>query len=266
MLTLNQLTVHYGPNQILAPTSFTIPPGQILALVGPNGAGKTTLLKAISGTIPYNGHISINHTDLQQLTPQQRARQLAVVPQARQLPADYTVRQTVLLGRSPYLGWLGQASPTDQKRVTWALQQTSLTSLANRPLQKLSGGEQQRVLLARALAQQTPVLLLDEPTTHLDLHHQTHLLTLIRQLATNQQLAILIVLHDLSLAAHYADRIALLKQGHLHHIGTPHQTLTPTKLTAIFDTPIQVIPHPQTGTPLILPQYPHTTPNTTTIC
>ena len=159
-------------------------PGEILALIGPNGAGKSTLIRAASGVVPIaSGQVCVNGQDLTGMSHSQRAKILAVVPQARQLGGAFSVEQAVMMGRTPYLNWLGQEGEADKAAVRLALEQTCLDTFADRQIAKLSGGEQQRVLLARALAQSTPVLLLDEPTNHLDLQHQTNLLSLVKKLA-----------------------------------------------------------------------------------
>ncbi len=254
MLEIRNLSVAYGSRTILQDISLGIAPGQILAVIGPNGAGKSTLVRAVSGVLPpQSGQVLIGERPLLTLTANQRARCLAVVPQARQLPGAFTVYDTILLGRTPYLGWLGKSGAQDHEQVAWALQRTHLSELAARKVSELSGGEQQRVLLARALAQAAPVLLLDEPTTHLDLQHQSGLLNLLRELALEKKLAVLIVLHDLNLASLYADRVALLVDGRIQAIGSPQEVLTSRNLTAVFHVPIEVIPHPAYGTPLVLP-------------
>jgi len=254
MLDIQDLTVGYGGRMVLRDVSLTVARGQIVAVIGPNGAGKSTLVRAASGVTPIErGRITIDGQALQALSPQQRARCLAVVPQTRQLPGMFTVYQTILLGRTPYLGWLGQSSPHDHAQVRWALERANLAHLATHKVGELSGGEQQRILLARALAQAAPVLLLDEPTTHLDLQHQASLLNLLRELVREKGMAALIVLHDLNLAGLYADRIALLVDGRLRAFGTPDEVLTGGNLTAVFQMPIDVIPHPAHGTPLVLP-------------
>jgi iron complex transport system ATP-binding protein len=254
MLEIEGLIVDYGPRRVLQGIDLTVQPGEILALIGPNGAGKSTLIKAISGVVPAQaGRIRLDGEDLIRLSPAQRARCLAVVPQARRLPADYTVWQTVLLGRTPYLGWLGQPASQDRVRARWAMEQTATSPLAERRIGELSGGEQQRVLLARAVAQDTPVLLMDEPTAHLDLQHQTALLTLARSLASEERRAILMALHDLNLAALYADRVALLVGGRLRAVGAPEAVLTPELVSSAYQIPVHIIQHPDYGTPLILP-------------
>jgi iron complex transport system ATP-binding protein len=173
------------------------------------------------------------------------------------LPASFNVYQTVLLGRTPHLGWLGNAGRRDHEIVRRAMAQTQTSELADRLIGELSGGEQQRVLLARALAQSTPILLLDEPTNHLDLHHQTGFLSLVRQLALENGLAVLVALHDLNLAALYADNIALLAHGQLKALGTPEQVLNESILSPVYGSGLRVIAHPETGLPLVLPEGPN---------
>jgi iron complex transport system ATP-binding protein len=254
MLRINDVSVSYGERNVLEHVTFGVESGQVVALVGPNGAGKSTLIRAVSGVVPIkHGDVHINGSLLFRLSTMERARYLAVVPQARSLPPAFTVYETVLLGRTPHLGWLGRAGPHDHERVQYALEHTQMSSLAERYVGELSGGEQQRVLLARALAQDTPVLLLDEPTTHLDLQHRESLIRLIRHLALSKNLAILMVLHDLNLAGLYADRVALLVAGQLQAIGSAVEVLTEAHLSRVYQMPVRVIPHPEYGTPLVLP-------------
>jgi iron complex transport system ATP-binding protein len=253
-LEIQNLTISYGERTVLENISLGIQPGEVLALIGPNGAGKSTLVKALSGVLhPRDGSAWVKGQDVHRLSPEQRAKALAVVPQARNLPEGFTVWQTVLIGRTPYLGWLGQPAAKDIERTRWALRRTGTEAFAERLVGELSGGEQQRVLLARALAQETPVLLLDEPTAHLDLRYQSLILNLVRELAQEQKLAVLMVLHDLNLVALYADRVALLVDGKLRALGTPVDVITPTRLAEAYDVPLQVISHPTDGTPLIIP-------------
>lgn len=255
MLDIQSLSVAYGDNPVLDTVSLHIQAGEIAAVIGPNGAGKSTLIRAVSGIIPkVSGQITIAGQALSSLSPAQRARYLAVVPQARQLPAAFSVRQIVLLGRTPYLGWLGKSGPSDYELVEWAMVKTQIHKFANRKVSELSGGEQQRVLLARALVQNAPVMLLDEPTTYLDLQHQSGLLNLVRQLAEEQNLAVLLVLHDLNLAGLYAHKVALLQAGKIHTIGTPYEVLTSQNLSSVYNVPVQVTAHPAYGTPLVLPE------------
>jgi len=254
MLTVQSISVQYEERQALRDVSFQIQPGEILGVIGPNGAGKTSLVRAISGVLPLAaGQISVDGRDLGRLSEMERARQLAVVPQARNLPGAFTVWEMVLLGRTPHLGWLGSLSPQDEEITRQAMRRTDTLALAERRLGELSGGEQQRVLMARALAQTAPILLMDEPTTHLDLQYQVALMDLARSLAEQEKLAILVCLHDLNLVARYARRVALLVEGRLQAIGTPEEVLTAERLSQVYHVPLQAIPLPRAA-PVILPK------------
>lgn len=254
MLKIEGLSVSYGARQVLLGVSLDVHPGEVLALIGPNGAGKSTLVRAVSGVIPVQGgKVSVDGVDLLGLAAMRRARYLAVVPQAVALPPAFTAWETVLLGRTPYLNFLGHVSSGDEEKARLALQKVDALDLAERRVGNLSGGEQQRVLLARALAQSTPILFLDEPTVHLDLQHQVNLMETIRNLAQADNLAVLVALHDLNLAARYADRVALLVGGEIKAAGTPGQVLTPEIISTAYHLPVKVIPHPFADAPLVLP-------------
>ena len=254
MLKIQNLSVSYGPRKILHEVSLNVHSGEVLALIGPNGAGKSTLIRAASGVIPYTGQIRTNGDELAALSHVQRARYIATVPQAVSLPPAYTVWETVLFGRTPYLGFLGQASRTDEEVARQALGRVSALPLTDRRVGELSGGEQQRVLLARALCQSTPILLLDEPTAHLDLQYQVSLLELVHELAHKDNLAVLVALHDLNLAAHYANRIALMVAGSIKAIGTAKEVLQPDLIQEAYCLPVQVVKHPFLDVPLVLPE------------
>jgi iron complex transport system ATP-binding protein len=257
MLTINHLSVSYGPRRVLHDVSLTVESGEALALIGPNGSGKSTLVRAASGVIPVQGgEVHADGLDVLAAPSMQRARVMAVVPQAASLPPAFTVMETVLLGRTPYLNFLGHVSEADEEIARRALQRVDALELQERPIGELSGGEQQRVLLARALAQSTPILLLDEPTSHLDLHHQVGLLELVQALVREDRLAVLITLHDLNLAARYADRVALLVDGRVTAQGTPDQVLEAGLISQAYHLPVSVIPNPLDGSPLVLPRSP----------
>lgn len=253
MLKIQNLSVSYGSRKILHEVSLNVQSGEVLALIGPNGAGKSTLIRSASGVIPYTGHVRTNGDDFASLSPIQRARYIATVPQAVSLPPAYTGWETVLLGRTPYLGFLGQPSKADEEIARRALERVSALPFAERRVGELSGGEQQRVLLARALCQSTPILLLDEPTAHLDLQYQVSLLELVSELAHKDNLAVLVALHDLNLAAHYADRIALMVAGNIKAIGKAKEVLQPDLIQAAYCLPVQVVQHPFVDAPLVLP-------------
>jgi iron complex transport system ATP-binding protein len=255
MVNVANLSVRYGPRLALQNISFMMEKGEILVLVGPNGSGKSTLIRALSGILPAaSGAVRLSGRLMNSLSPTERARQLAVVPQSPQLPPAFTALETVLFGRTPYLNFLGQLSPRDEQIARDSLARVDALALAERRVGELSGGEQQRILLARALAQQTPLLLLDEPTSHLDIQHQMTLMELTHALARECNLTVLIALHDLNLAARYADRIALLESGKLKAIGKPAEILTSQIISQVYGWPVQVIQHPFHDSRLVLPR------------
>ncbi len=253
-LQVEGLCAAYGSQVVLEDVCLQIEPGQVLALIGPNGAGKSNLIRALTGVLPLqSGRVRVAGQDLAELSVPARARLLAVVPQARNLPPAFTARETVLLGRTPHLNWLGQTGPQDEEIVRQAMLRTHTLHLASRSVGELSGGEQQRLLLARALAQSAPVLLLDEPTAHLDLKYQVTLLDQVRELARSERLTVLVALHDLNLVLRYADRAALLVAGSLQAFGEPEEVLTAERLSDAYQIPLQVVRTQPGGKTLIVP-------------
>lgn len=253
MLSIESISVSYGETPILHQISLEVQAGEVLSLIGPNGAGKTTMIRAISGVIPIlQGTVHVGDKDLSSTPIAERAKLLAVVPQARKLPPEYTVEQAVMMGRTPYLGWLGTPSPSDVEKARWAIERTRLSDLADRRVDELSGGEQQLVLVARALAQDAPVILLDEPTAHLDLRHQATILNLVQGLAREHGTAVLMSLHDLNLVSIFSDRIALLNAGKIVSVGKPNQVLNRGQLSEIYQVGLDIIPHPHRDIPLVL--------------
>lgn len=254
VLDIRSLSAAYGDIIALNRVSLSINRGEILGLIGPNGAGKSTLIRVLSGILKAkSGEVLLNNLNITSYTPSQRARVLAVVPQARQLGGAFSVEQAVLLGRTAYLGFLGKPSKLDLEKTYWAMEQTDVIHLSRRTLAEISGGEQQRVLLARALAQDTPVLLLDEPTSHLDLRYQVNLLTLLKSLVKKQNLTVLMAMHDLNQVSGTADRVALLVDGCLHSTGTPEDVLTPENIKETYQTQVEIFNHPRTGKHFIIP-------------
>jgi ABC-type cobalamin/Fe3+-siderophores transport system ATPase subunit len=254
MLSIQSIDVAYGSRTVLHNISLELEAGTVLGLIGPNGAGKSTLLRAVSGVIPLAaGRIEVGGQALETLSPAQRARWLAMVPQARNLPQAFTARELVTFGRTPHLNWLGQLSSRDEDVITSAMQRTDTLTLSDRPLGQLSGGEQQRLLIARALAQASPILLMDEPSTHLDLQHQLSLLDLIRRLAHDDGLAVLLVLHDINLVARFADAVMIMVDGRIQAGGLPQEVLTPDELSRAFNVSIQVVYVSPDLPPVIVP-------------
>jgi iron complex transport system ATP-binding protein len=256
MLQIENLTVSYGSRCVLHEVSLQVERGQVLALIGPNGAGKSTLVRAVSGILPTAaGSVRLDGKNLLALPSMQRACQVAVVPQAVTLPPAFTAWETVLLGRTPYLNFLGQVSGADEEIARSALRRVDALGLSGRRVGELSGGEQQRVLLARALAQSTPVMLMDEPTSHLDLQHQVALMELARNLAHEDQLMLLVALHDLNLAARYADTLVLLVDGHITSRGSASYVLTPGSIASAYGLDVDILPHPHdSAVPLVVPR------------
>jgi iron complex transport system ATP-binding protein len=254
MLELKNLTIAYGDTIAVKDVSFSVNTGEILALIGPNGVGKTSLIRAVSGIIPIkSGSIQFQGHDLMSLSIGERAKVLSVVPQVRQMGGAFTVKQAVMMGRTPHMSWAGHPGERDYRAVNLAIDQTNLKEFTDRQIASLSGGEQQRVLLARALAQSTPVMLLDEPTNHLDLQHQAILMDLVKTLSKSKNLAVLMAIHDLNLVSYFADRVALLFNGRLHHLGLPEDVMRENILREVYQIPIEVIRHPRTGSPIIFP-------------
>ena len=260
MLRVVDLNASYGRRQVLHNVSLDIPSGKVTVLIGPNGAGKSTLVRVISGVLsPVSGTIQFLESSgqvksLPSLAPMKRASLVAVVPQASRLPPAFTAWQIVLMGRTPHLNFLGQTSEQDEEIALQALRKVDAENLKDRLVGELSGGEQQRVLLARALAQATPILLLDEPTSSLDLHYQVHFMESVRALARRENLAVLAALHDLNLAALFADTMALLVEGRIKVSGTPAEVLTPAHISEAYQLPVRVLPHPFTDALLVLPE------------
>jgi len=255
MLHIKDLTLRYGNQPVLSDLSLQLQPGQVLGLIGPNGAGKSSLIRALSGVLrPSSGVITVNGQDLLGLPEVERARLISVVPQSTQLPPAFTVYECVALGRTPHLNWLGSLGPGDAAKIEWAMQITECAALKDRRAGQLSGGEQQRVLLARALAQDCPILLLDEPTAHLDLHHQVAILNVVRSLAREQALAVLVALHDLNLASLFAQQLALLVDGRLQALGSPQEVLTQDALQRAYSVSTRILTNPENGQPWVVLQ------------
>lgn len=253
-LETQNLTCAYNGFPVLEKLCLEAHPGQVLALIGPNGVGKSTLLRAMARLLePKQGKVLLAGRDLWSAAPRDIARQLALAPQASGSSWTATVAHAVALGRAPHRGWLLPLTAQDHQATDRALEQTGLTPLRDRLVTKLSGGEQQRVVLARVLAQEPQVLLLDEPTSHLDLKYQSGILGLVHQLAHRDGLTVVVSLHDLNLAALYADRLALLGERRLLVVGPPSQVLTPERLTQVYGVPIVVTQHPLYGTPMVTP-------------
>ncbi len=253
ILELKRVSYAYGDGApALDDVSLTVGPG-LVGVLGANAAGKTTLVRIAAGLLPpARGRVLLDGRDLASVGRAGIARRVAIVPQSASLPPAFTVLELVLMGRTPYLGLLAREGARDLAIAERALERVDARTLADRRLGELSGGERQRALVARALAQETDILLLDEPTAHLDLAHQTALLDLARGLAREQGLAVLAALHDVNLAAAYCDELAFLSRGRVIARGAPRDVLTALTLREAYGLSFALIEHPETGRPVAL--------------
>ncbi|MEZ2121759.1 MULTISPECIES: ABC transporter ATP-binding protein [unclassified Corynebacterium] len=253
-LRVRGLTAGYGNTEILHGIDTDIPAGRITALIGPNGCGKSTLLSCFSTLLPYGGSVLLDDRDLGCVPRRERARLLALLPQAPTAPDGLTVAQLVARGRHPHQSWWSQWSTRDEAEVGRALEITGVRDLAERTLDQLSGGQRQRVWIAMTLAQDTPTLLLDEPTTYLDLAHSIDVLSLVRSLCDEAGKTIVMVLHDLNLAVRYADHLLVMGEGKIAARGTPGEVMSPEMLRDVFGLKARIVPDPVTGGPMVVPE------------
>jgi len=254
ILELDNIHFSYRDNPVLRGLNLDVREGEITAVVGPNGSGKSTLLKVISGALkPLSGSVMWGNRDLVSISPRDRARLVAVVPQLPHIPETFTAQEIVLMGRTPYLGLLESESMEDLEIVKRSMELTGTWEFADQPMWKRSGGERQRVLIARALAQQTPLLLMDEPTANLDIAYQVTVMETLKVLQKEGGGAILIAIHDLTLAAQYCDYIALLKDGVVYVEGQPEDVLTGANVFEGYSTQVYILNHPISGKPVVLP-------------
>ncbi len=242
VLDFEAVSLRFGARGILRGVSLSVGAGEVVGLVGPNGAGKTTLLRVASGVLaPDEGRVRVAGRELRELRRRDLARELAVVPQETTVAFPFTAGELVLMGRAPHLGTFGFDTLDDVERARQAMARVGIEELAGRSVLELSGGERQLVLVARALAQEPRVLLLDEPTAHLDLRHRLEVLARVREFAGGGGGA-LVVSHDLGLAARTCDRVALLRDGRLRAAGPPIEVLTPEALRSVFGVEAEVMP------------------------
>ncbi len=253
LLEARDVAVELGGSTLLDGVSLEVGAGEIVGLVGPNGAGKSTLLRAATGLVPLRaGRIHIGGETLEALSRRELARRVAVVQQLPEAPATLRVRQLALLGRHPHLGLLARESSRDLAIAEDALRLAGCLELAGRELGTLSGGERRRAFIARALAQQAPLLLLDEPTANLDAGAQHEVLELVAALARGGT-GVLLVVHDLTLAIAYCDRLVLLDRGRAVAVGAPAEVITPEIVNRLYGDAVAVAAHPLTGAPIVLP-------------
>lgn len=256
MLEARDLTINYNERVAVSNVTLTLAAGEIIALVGPNGAGKSTLLRSLNGQVARRfGEVLLDGQPIEKYNRRTIGRRIAVVAQEAELRFPVTVLEFVLGGRfawGPNSGW-GWETEADLRVAVQVLAETELTELSGRLMNELSGGERQRAVLTRALATEASFLLLDEPTANLDLSHQSTLLTLVRNRCDNRQTSALVVTHDLNLAAQFADRILLMRDGKVVRLGKPAEVLTPQLLNEVFEVEVLVDAHPISGAPRVTP-------------
>jgi len=236
-----------------------VPDGQMVGLLGPNGSGKTTLLKLATGVlVPSAGDVLIGERSLKKLLRREVARQIAVVPQELNIPFAYTVEEVVMLGRTPFLRGLARESKRDRQIVAGVLEVTGMAGFRGRYFNELSGGERQKVVVAMALAQEPAILLLDEPTSHLDISHQMEILELLRRFNREKKVTIVAAMHDLNLAALFFERLVLLGRGLVFADGSPDEVITGEIIQKVFSAKVEIARHPKTAVPqiVLLPDNP----------
>jgi len=254
-LAATDLRLAYDDRVIVDGLTITIPTGKVTVIVGANACGKSTLLRGLARLLkPKHGSVLLDGDDIARLPTKVVATRLGILPQQPIAPEGITVADLVARGRHPHQRWLRQFSNDDEAAVTDALDATGTADLAERSVDELSGGQRQRVWIALALAQGTPLMLLDEPTTFLDLAHQVEVLDLLADLNERDGRTIVLVLHDLNLACRYADHLVAMKEGAIVAEGTPEEVITAASVAEVFSLACEVIPDPLTGTPLVIPR------------
>ena len=234
IIKAQNISVSINEKEIVHGISLDIPEGKVTAIIGPNGCGKSTTLKALSRILPYKGSVTFKGQEMSTLSQREFAKCLAILTQSPQAPSDLTVNDLVEMGRFPHRGFLGRAGKDDKEHVEWALEQTGVKEMRYRLLNTLSGGERQRAWIAMALAQRPEVLLLDEPTTYLDICHQLEIMQLITRLNQELGLTVVMVVHDLNHAIMYADHVVVVKAGQLVTSGAPREIITADLLAEVF--------------------------------
>lgn len=245
MFRVNSVSIRYEQKNVVSDFSFHVNQEEIVSIIGPNGSGKSTLLKAIARNIPYHeGTIEFDGTNLKSMNSKQIARKMCMLSQKNQAPNDMTVMDLVSYGRYPHKKWFEKLNKEDMEIVHWALEKTHLSIYKDRTVASLSGGESQRAWIAMALAQRPKVLLLDEPTTYLDISHQYEVLELVRELNRDMGMTIVMVLHDLNQASYYSDKIVVVQAGKKVKSGTPNEVMTLDMIRQVYrmDAEIQQIP------------------------
>lgn len=254
LLDVRGVSVRYGSRPAVNDVSLEIGRAEVVAIIGPNGSGKSTLLRAIGRMRkPERGQVRFDGREIWEVSARDFARRVAFLPQAPEAPSDLTVEELVWRGRFPHRGLLSAASEADRAAVEAAIEQAGLGGLRARPIGTLSGGERQRAWIGLALAQEPELLLLDEPTTFLDIGHQQELLSLLSRLNDDRGLTIVVVMHDIAQAAHFAQRIVAMQEGCVIVDGAPAQVVTAERISLLFGAAVTILRHPESGLPIVVP-------------
>ncbi|MFF5091387.1 ABC transporter ATP-binding protein [Streptomyces niveus] len=257
-LRARELTLAYDDRTVVHDLELAVPDGRVSVIVGPNACGKSTTLRALGRLLkPKSGSVLLDGEELARIPTRKIAQSIGLLPQSPTAPEAITVADLVSRGRQPHQHWWQQWSEEDERAVTEAMARTDVTDLAERSVDELSGGQRQRVWIAMALAQETDLLLLDEPTTFLDIAHQVEVLDLVRRLNHEQGRTVVIVLHDLNQAARYADHLVAMKSGRIVAEGHPGEIVTAELVREVFGLESVVVPDPVTGSPLVVPGAPY---------
>lgn len=262
--SLTGVSIGYGSRTIVANCNLEIPQGKVTTIIGPNGCGKSTLLGALSAVNPYEGSILLNPgghgvsvgqaQELSKMKRKDRARLVSLLAQSPSAPEGLTVAELVSRGRHPHQRWFARWSDADQAAIDWAMQSAGVSDLADRHLEALSGGQRQRAWIAMVLAQEAPIMLLDEPTTYLDISHSVEVLRLVRQVNDLSGATVVMVLHDLNLAIRSSDHLIVMKSGAVQATGRPSEVITPELLREVFDLDAMVGQCPVSGAPMVVPR------------
>lgn len=253
-LNTKDLNIGYGDTIIVKGLNLEIPTGKITALVGANGSGKSTILKTMARIMkPQGGNVLLDGKSIFQQSTKEVARQLAILPQNPTAPDGLTVSELVAYGRFPHQKGFGNLNDEDRRIIQWAIEETGMMEFYDRPVEQLSGGQRQRAWIAMALAQQTDILFLDEPTTFLDMAHQLEVLQILYKLNQKEKRTIIMVVHDLNHASRYAQHMVAIRSGTIISQGTPEQVMTKEVLRRVFNIEADIVADPRTGVPLCLP-------------
>jgi len=253
-LKINNISFSYDSVEVLRDIAFEAPSGGFLGILGPNGSGKTTLLRCINNALrPNKGVVYFEDKDLRKLSRKEIAKKFGVVPQKNDINFPFTIYEIVMMGRYPHLDFLGRECIKDYEIADKALEVVGIQYLSKRRIDEISGGEFQKVIIARALTQEPKVLLLDEPTLHLDMNHQLEILEVIKGLASKKDLVVIMVTHDLSLAARYCDFLILMKEGKIHFYGKAKEVLIKDNIREVYQVEVNIIQDPLTNLPVIIP-------------